>query len=293
MVWPGASSHDMTSLHCFFSCSNTNHQTAASVLNDRFLGNLGSVEQVEDHSFNSHELAVLSASLDPCVPEAAGRLPSIFKVHELHLTRGISESLVDEAVDTFWEFFQEGNVNGMTHKRLRAQHARLTQKMILVDQGVDERRVPSAARYRRNPFIEWSMDLADTARRVEEIGEQFGRWQDLEFRGLSNFLGRMECLRSTDFYKATLNVPRPFEFDESAVVVFAVGTFGRVCLAATWPLLAALLGCEHHLLTTTSFCSLCCIDQSVAASNGAHDQRLQHRLLNWLRTYPQRGSRHH
>ena len=24
MVWPSASSHDMTSLHCFFSCSNTN-----------------------------------------------------------------------------------------------------------------------------------------------------------------------------------------------------------------------------------------------------------------------------
>ena len=75
------------------------------------------------------------------------------------------------------------------------------------------------------------MDLADTARRVEKIGEQFGRWQDLEFRGLKNFLGRMVCLRSSDFYKATLHLQRPFGFDESAVVVFAVGTFGRVCLA--------------------------------------------------------------
>ena len=72
--------------------------------------------------------------------------------------------------------------------------------------------------------------MADTGRRVEEIGEQFGRWKDLEFRGPSNFLGRMVCLRSSDFYKATLDLPRPFEFDESAVVGFAVGTFGRVCL---------------------------------------------------------------
>ena len=109
MSWYGLVRPHMTRHHFTVSfraqTPTTNHQPAASVLNDRVLGNLGSVEHVEDHSFNSHELAVLSASLDPCVPEAAGRLPSIFKVHELPLTRGISESLVDEAVDTFWEFF--------------------------------------------------------------------------------------------------------------------------------------------------------------------------------------------
>ena len=56
---------------------------AANVLNDRVLRKLGSLEeQLEDHSFNLHELAVLSASFGPYVPEdAAGRLEWLFKVH--------------------------------------------------------------------------------------------------------------------------------------------------------------------------------------------------------------------
>ena len=76
------------------SCASRVSLPAANVLNDRVLRNLGSLEeQLEDHSFNLHELAVLSASCGPYVPEdAAGRLESLFKVHASPLTRGISEA---------------------------------------------------------------------------------------------------------------------------------------------------------------------------------------------------------
>ena len=93
------------------------------------------------------------------------------------------------------------------------------------------------------------------------------------------------------FAKPLLTCRDPSCFCECAVVFFAIGTFERVCLAATWFLRAALLS-MRHLLTTTRFRLLCCVGECVATSDGAHDQRLQHRLLNWLRTCPQRGSMH-
>ena len=155
---------------------------AANVLNDRVLRNLGSLEeQLEDHSFNLHELAVSSASFAPYVPEdAAGRLESLFKVPASPLTRGISEASSKRRY-FLGIFLQEGNFNEMTRKKLQAQHARLTNKLILLDQGVDERRVHCAARFGRKPFIDWSLDFADTTHRAEEIGEQFGRVQRSQY----------------------------------------------------------------------------------------------------------------
>ena len=48
------------------------------------------------------------------------------------------------------------------------------------------RSVSYVARDRRNPFVDSGMDFGDAAHVVEEIGERFGRWQDLECRSLKN-----------------------------------------------------------------------------------------------------------
>ena len=84
------------------------------------------------------------------------------------------------------------------------------------------RSVSYVARDRRNPFVDSGMDFGDAAHVVEEIGEQFGRWQDFECRSLKNILvdldrdgtGRFPL---SEFFRATLDgiVPKPFEFDES------------------------------------------------------------------------------
>lgn len=79
------------------------------------------------------------------------------------------------------------------------------------------------------------MSDASTARHdIEENPSSIGAWtsrtqitaprklanSSVELRGLNNFLGRMECSRSTDFCKAILDVPRPSCLYKSAVVVF-------------------------------------------------------------------------
>ena len=57
---------------------------------------------VEGQGFGLHELAVLAASLEHLVhDDSIGRLQSVFKAHDLPLTGGLSERLVDEAIDTY------------------------------------------------------------------------------------------------------------------------------------------------------------------------------------------------
>ena len=74
---------------------------------------------------------------------------------------------------------------------------------------------------------------------VDEIGEQFGRWQDLECQSLKNILVDLDWDATggnplANFYRVTLDgiVPKPFEFDESVWFLRQLGALdesdGRV-----------------------------------------------------------------
>ena len=169
-------------------------------------------EQLEGHGFVLHQLAVMAASLEHLVHDgAAGRLQSVFEAHDLPLTGGINERLVDAAVDTYMMVYIEGgNLTGMTPKKLQAKQARLTKKdpswrETRVWMRDIRRSVSHAMLDRRNPFVDSGMVFGNAAHVVQEIGEQLGRWQDLECRSLMNILvdldqdatDRVPCLTST------------------------------------------------------------------------------------------------
>ena len=67
------------------------------------------------------------------------------------------------------------------------------------------RSISYAKRDRRNLFVESGMEFGEAVHVVEEIGERFGRWQDLECRSLKHILvdfdrnatGALFCLFST------------------------------------------------------------------------------------------------
>ena len=192
---------------------------AASILKDRVPSYMESMveEQLGGQGFGLHELAVLAASLEHLVhDDSIGRLQSVFEAHDLPLTGGISERLVDEAIDTYlMVYIQGGNLTGMTPKKLQAKQARLTKKdpswrETRVWMRDIRRSVSYVARDRRNPFVDSGMSFGDAAHVVEEIGEQFGRWQDLECRSLKNILVDLDRdgtgrIPLSEFYRATLD----------------------------------------------------------------------------------------
>ena len=59
-------------------------------------------EQLGGQGFGLHELAVLAASLEHLVhDDSIGRLQSVFKAHDLLLTSGLTERLINKAIDTY------------------------------------------------------------------------------------------------------------------------------------------------------------------------------------------------
>ena len=265
---------------------------AASILKDRVPSYMASMveEQLEGHGFGLHQFAVLATSLEHLVhDDAIGRLQSVFEAHDLPLTDGINERLVDAAIDTYMMvYIQGGNLTWMTPRKLQAKQARLTKK----DPSWRETRlwmrdirgsVSYATRDCRNPFVDSGIDFGDAAHVVEEIGEQFGRWQDLECQSLKNILvgldrdatGRVPL---PDFYRATLGgvVPKPFEFDESIGFLRQLGALDESGALRPSILVTNCVNARTNCLTTTSFYAVWCIDECerlLGKKVGARDWR--------------------
>ena len=141
---------------------------AAGILKDRVPSYLASMveKQLEGQGFGLHHLAVLAVSLEHVVDDdATGRLQSVFETHDLPLTGGINEGLVDAGIDTFMMLhIQGGNLTGMTPRKLQAKQARLTKKdpswrETRVWMRDIRRSVSYATRDRRNPFVDSGMDF--------------------------------------------------------------------------------------------------------------------------------------
>lgn len=247
----------------------------ADILKDRVPSYMQSMvqHQLGGNGFGLHELAVLAAALERLVhDDVIGRLQSVFQAHDLPLTSAVSETLVDQAIDTYMMvYIQGGNLTGMTPKKLQAKQARLSKK----DPSWRETRiwmrdvrrsVSYVGRDRRNPFVSAGLSFLDAAHIVEEIGEQFGRWQDLECRSLKNMLVELDPAGTgrvalSDFYRATLDgvVPKPFEFSETTGFLRQLGALDESGQPSV--LIPNYVNARTNCLTTTSFYSVCCIDE--------------------------------
>jgi len=251
--------------------------SAASILKDRVPSYMQRMveQQLGERGFGLHDLAVLAASLEHLVhDDVIARLQAVFEVHNLPLTTRVDEALVDQAIDTYMMVYIQGsNLTGMTPKKLQARQERLSKKdpswretrMWMRD---IRRSVSYAERDRSNPFAEAGLDFGAAAHVVEEIGEQFGRWQDLECRGLKNSLVELDRdsrgrVVLADFYRGTLDgsAPKQFEFTESTHFLRQNGALDESDPQQPRVLIANYVNSPTNCLTTTSFYSVCCIDE--------------------------------
>jgi hypothetical protein len=251
--------------------------SAASILKDRVPSYMQRMveQQLGERGLGLHDLAILAASLEHLVhDDAIARLQAVFAVHDLPLTTRVSEALVDQAIDTYMVVYIQGsNLTGMTPKKLQARQERLSKKdpswrETRVWMRDVRRSVSYAARDRTNPFAEAGLDFGAAAHVVEEIGEQFGRWQDLECRCLKNVLVELDRdgtgrVALADFYRGTLDglAPKQFEFTESKEFLRQNGALDESNPQQPRILIANYVNSPTNCLTTTSFYSVCCIDE--------------------------------
>jgi len=233
-------------------------------------------DQLGGQGLGLQELAVLAAALEHLVhDEVIQKLRGVYELLELPLTGPVSEELVDRAIGVYMMLYiQGGNASATTAQKLLAKQERLVKKDAGwrdTAQWMQDTRLNVAfqERHRRNAFAEPGLDFTGAARVVEEIGEGFGRWQDRECRGLKGVLTDLDRhgagrVPLADFYGATLDksVPVPFQFTERPGFLRQLGALDESGQASV--MIPNYVNARTNCLTTTSFYTVCCIDECEA-----------------------------
>jgi len=165
-----------------------------------------------------HELGVLAATIEHLVHnEAIKRLGEAFKVHNMLPTSLMSESEVDEVLDTYMTGYILGeDLSSMSAEDALQTKAEMPEVFMAWNATQDFVR---AVRHNISNFESSSeqrasgaLDFSLVARVAERVGEQFGRFQDHECRQIKTALVAMEVagtgrVRLSDFWKPALDNP--------------------------------------------------------------------------------------
>merc|ERR1719163_2774593 len=112
-----------------------------------------------------------------------------------------------------------------------------------------------------------SVSFALLVKIAETIGEQFGKFQDAECKGLKAALVKMEDrgtgrVRLSDFYKPAANgVDRSWQFQESIGYLRQVGTLDESNSDEPRVMLTNYLTSQANCIASSDYYSVCCIDE--------------------------------
>lgn len=126
----------------------------------------------------------------------------------------------------------------------------------------------SVAYNQQNSFSAGELSFIDAARVIEKIGDEYGRYQDLECRTLKDVLMELEepdtgRISLSDFYKAQLSgaLPPSFQFTESIGFLRQLGALDHTDPHRPSIILPNYIGARTNCLASSSFYTVCCIDE--------------------------------
>jgi len=216
------------------------------------------------------ELAILAATLEHLVhDEAIQRLQSAYQAFSLPTTDRISGDELAKVIDVYMMvYIIGGDIATMDQNQVR-----VIQKDIVEmypgwsDTQVWLRDMQGSVAYNhrgeRNPFAAGELDFYRSAQIVEEIGERYGGFQDLECRNLKRGLmdregeipGRVPL---SEFYKSR---DGNFLFTESVQYLRQSGALDESDEKKPSVIMTNYLTSPSNCLTTSSFYSVCCLDE--------------------------------
>merc|ERR1719487_1589813 len=111
---------------------------------------------------------------------------------------------------------------------------------------------------------ERTMDFATLVKVAETVGEQFGKFQDAECKGLKSSLVKMEDqgsgrVRLSEFYKPALD--GAWQFQESISYLRQLGTLDESKSDQPRVMLANYLISQANCIASSDYYSVCCIDE--------------------------------
>jgi hypothetical protein len=256
------------------SGSVQNVSSPTGILKDRVPSYIeGMFEQhLKGRGFDLKHLSILASTIEHLVhDEVIGRLQASYLAHGLLHTDAVTEQEAGEIIDAYMMSQILGiNLTALSKHQLARMKKTVgpkaypgwadTQEWLRDMQG----NVVYADRGVVNPFVSGELSFPRVAHMVEEIGDRYGRFQDLECQSLKEGLlehdsGLPGRVQLSDFYKTGLG--GKFLFTESVDYLRELGALDESDPKMPSVVVPNYLYAHSNCLGKSSFYSVCCISQ--------------------------------
>jgi len=222
--------------------------------------------------FGLRQLAVLAATLEHLVhDEMIGRLQASYQAHKILPTDLVTDDEGKGIIEAYMVSFILGiNLAPLTNSQLERLKKRVAPKaypgwddtqLWLQDMQLS---VGYADRGASNPFVSGELSFPRIAHVVEEVGDRYGRFQDLECRSLKE--GLMDRERQlpgrvllSDFYRKGLD--GKWMFTESVEYLRQLGALDESDPKMPSVVVPNYINAKSNCLGKSNFYSVCCIDE--------------------------------
>jgi len=227
--------------------------------------------------FGLHEVALLGATIEHLIHnEAVGKLGAVFNALELPVTSPITETETQAVLDTFMmAYILSESLENMTANNAQGLVTEMPEVFLAWQ---DTQKFVQDVRH-KVISDDVKMDFASLAKIVEDVGEEFGSFQDLECQQMKDKLLKVEHrstgrVKLSDFYKPALD--GSWTFQESADYLRSQGILDESDPAQPSVMIANYVTSHTNCIASSGFYSVCCknecegllghIEESIGAS---------------------------
>jgi len=236
-----------------------NETSHANILKDQAADFVQSVfeHRLGDKGLSLHELAVLGATLEHLIhDESVERLGKAYALTHQDTSSIMSFEQASEITDVYMKLFILGDEIGATVSDT---------EMNEIYPGWDDTKKFAEDILRSTAGDQSSLDFNIVTKSVEEIAEQYGRFQDGECRVLKTDLiklgdrniGRVPL---SEFYRPAL-LGESFQFMESVDYLRSLGALDETDSNVPSVIVPNYVGSQSNCVVSSSYYSVCCIDE--------------------------------
>jgi hypothetical protein len=250
-----------------------NTSPATGILKDQvpsFIQNMFE-QRLDGKGLGLHELAVFAATIEHLIHnEAVGRLGVALKVHSMLPTDLMTEEQADTVLDTYMMAYILGeNLPQLTLKTVKALSKQMNSIFLAWPETQEFLRKVTRNMTAALPKAsgDAQIDFATLVKVAETVGEQFGRFQDAECKGLKTALVNIEDrgsgrVRLSSFYKpAVAGQDNGWQFQESTAYLRQLGALDDSMDDELRVMIPNYLISQTNCIASSDFYSVCCINE--------------------------------
>jgi len=215
------------------------------------------------------DLTVLAAALEHLVhKEAIERLPVAYEALNLSISNALSWTQTESVLDSYMAFYLLGcltdNASHITPMKVRQTRHWVDE---LYPTWNQTQKFVREVRDRSTPKHE-SFEFREVSALVEEIGDQYGQWQNHECRFIKEMLVQFEdtgsaCagrVRLSDFYRKAVDEGK-WQLGESFDSLVKMGAIDSTDPDDLHVIIANYVYSPSNCVAASSYYSVCCVDE--------------------------------